>query len=216
MIRPQSLSSISQRCGTRANGACVPPVQSGLSSVIRKWSAFAVVGNVSESSRLVNLNLFGVLIPPLFGSRRWLGTSLATPTPLIQQVLLGSRPALDDDVRDLMGAWLGTLAEWTHFATWTFSQPVSLAGAWDLGRKHLAWLCRWDVDNERGPVVTDEQTHRRDQESSSKSSLQAFAGVSSHRKRRGRGIMLWSPESQLFRPFVGCACQPGSGVRSAA
>ena len=87
-------------------------------------------------------------------------------------------PGADNDVlRERMGCWLGSLADWTQFATWTFSRPVSVAGASDLGRKHLDWLCRWDVDNERGLAAGDERTRRRDERTRQKAAskrLQAF------------------------------------------
>jgi hypothetical protein len=62
--------------------------------------------------------------------------------------------ASNDDIRrEVMGTLLGTLALWTQFATWTFSRPVTVAGAMHLGMRHLRWLARWDVDTERGPSV---------------------------------------------------------------
>jgi hypothetical protein len=64
--------------------------------------------------------------------------------------------ASDNDVRrELMGSWLGELANYTHFCTWTFSRPVTVAGAMDFGKKHLRFLARWDVDTERGGTVSD-------------------------------------------------------------
>lgn len=70
--------------------------------------------------------------------------------------------ASDNDVRrELMGAWLGGLAKWTHFCTWTFSRPVSVAGAMDWGRRHVRWLARWDVDTERDGTLGDSLNENR-------------------------------------------------------
>jgi hypothetical protein len=44
------------------------------------------------------------------------------------------------EVNQAMGDWLGTLAPWDVFSTWTFSRPVSVDGAMYWGRKHLDWL----------------------------------------------------------------------------
>jgi hypothetical protein len=77
-----------------------------------------------------------------------------------------SARASDDDIRrERMGAWLGELARWTHFCTWTFSRPVNVAAAMHFGRVHLRWLARWDVDTERGGTIGDflKQNRYRDQ-----------------------------------------------------
>lgn len=44
------------------------------------------------------------------------------------------------EVKEAMGTWLGELAPWDHFATWTFSRPVTVNGAMHWGRRHLVTL----------------------------------------------------------------------------
>ena len=44
------------------------------------------------------------------------------------------------EVKDEMGKWLGQLAPWDVFSTWTFSEPVSVNAAMYWGRQHLRWL----------------------------------------------------------------------------
>lgn len=39
-----------------------------------------------------------------------------------------------------MGEWLGTLAPWDVFSTWTFSRPVQVHGALFWARRHLTYL----------------------------------------------------------------------------
>lgn len=39
-----------------------------------------------------------------------------------------------------MGTWLGELAPWDVFATWTFARPVTVNGAMYQARRHLAVL----------------------------------------------------------------------------
>jgi hypothetical protein len=39
-----------------------------------------------------------------------------------------------------MGLWLGNLAPWDVFSTWTFSRPVNVNGAMYWGRRHIRWL----------------------------------------------------------------------------
>lgn len=51
----------------------------------------------------------------------------------------GIRPS-GESLNEAMGAWLGGLAPWDAFTTWTFSRPVSLDGAMYWGRHHLRWL----------------------------------------------------------------------------
>jgi len=90
--------------------------------------------------------------------------------------------ASDNDIRrELMGTWLGELAVWTQFCTWTFSRPVTVAAAMHFGRKHLRWLARWDVDAERGRPVDNryqgERERRKDErarENAARKRLQAF------------------------------------------
>lgn len=41
------------------------------------------------------------------------------------------------EVKDAMGDWLGELALWDVFATWTFAKPVSAAGAMHMVRRYL-------------------------------------------------------------------------------
>jgi hypothetical protein len=43
-------------------------------------------------------------------------------------------------LNETMGDWLGKLAPWDVFSTWTFSRPVTLSGAMYWGRRHIRWL----------------------------------------------------------------------------
>jgi hypothetical protein len=43
-------------------------------------------------------------------------------------------------VKEIMGTWLGKLAPWDAFATWTFSRPVNVHGAMYVARRHLRWV----------------------------------------------------------------------------
>jgi len=87
-------------------------------------------------------------------------------------------PASDGDIRrELMGAWLGGLATYTHYATWTFSRPVGVAGAMDWGRRHIEWLARWDVDNESGGGVAECPRDERARQRAARKRLQAFLAV---------------------------------------
>ena len=64
--------------------------------------------------------------------------------------------ASDNDIRrEGMGSWLGGLATYTHFCTWTFSRPISVEGAMGWGKRHLRFLARWDVDAERGGTIRE-------------------------------------------------------------
>jgi hypothetical protein len=45
-----------------------------------------------------------------------------------------------DVLKELMGDWLGKLAPWNAFGTWTFSKPVNVDGAMYMGRRHLGWI----------------------------------------------------------------------------
>jgi len=45
-----------------------------------------------------------------------------------------------DIIKETMGEWLGKLAPWDVFASWTFSKPVNVDGAMYMGRRHLAWM----------------------------------------------------------------------------
>ncbi len=45
-----------------------------------------------------------------------------------------------DELKAVMGTWLGELAPWDVFSTWTFSRPVRVHGALYWTRRHLAWL----------------------------------------------------------------------------
>lgn len=46
----------------------------------------------------------------------------------------------DEAVKQAMGQWLGGLAPWDVFATWTFSRLVNVQGAMYMGRRHLRWV----------------------------------------------------------------------------
>ena len=43
-------------------------------------------------------------------------------------------------MKGAMGEWLGRLAPWDVFSTWTFSRLVHVHGAMYWARRHLAWL----------------------------------------------------------------------------
>ncbi len=45
-----------------------------------------------------------------------------------------------EGLREAMGTWLGEVALWDVFSTWTFSRPVSVHGAIYWARRHLLWL----------------------------------------------------------------------------
>jgi len=45
-----------------------------------------------------------------------------------------------DILKELMGSWLGRLAPWDVFATWTFDRPVNPAGAMYWTKRHLGWI----------------------------------------------------------------------------
>jgi len=44
------------------------------------------------------------------------------------------------EVKEAMGNWLGDLAPWEVFSTWTFSRPVKVTGAMYWARRHLKTL----------------------------------------------------------------------------
>lgn len=46
----------------------------------------------------------------------------------------------DSELKEAMGTWLGQLAPWDVFSTWTFSRPVQVGGAMFWARRHLRWL----------------------------------------------------------------------------
>jgi hypothetical protein len=46
----------------------------------------------------------------------------------------------NEELKNAMGEWLGQLAPWDVFSTWTFSRPVQLGGAMFWARRHLRWL----------------------------------------------------------------------------
>jgi len=51
------------------------------------------------------------------------------------------REVLDKaEVKAAMGNWLGDLAPWDVFSTWTFSRPVRVAGAMHWARRHVCTL----------------------------------------------------------------------------
>lgn len=49
-------------------------------------------------------------------------------------------PTNDEALKNAMGEWLGQLAPWDVFSTWTFSRITQLGGAMFWARKHLRWL----------------------------------------------------------------------------
>lgn len=46
------------------------------------------------------------------------------------------------ELKEAMGTWLGQLAPWDVFSTWTFSRPVQVHGALYWGKRHLDFLER--------------------------------------------------------------------------
>ena len=46
----------------------------------------------------------------------------------------------DDEIKEAMGTWLGQLAPWDVFSTWTFSRPTQVSGAMFWALRHLRWL----------------------------------------------------------------------------
>lgn len=48
--------------------------------------------------------------------------------------------SVPDVTKELMGTWLGRLAPWDVFATWTFSRLVNVQGAMYMARRHLRWV----------------------------------------------------------------------------
>ncbi len=44
------------------------------------------------------------------------------------------------EIKDAMGEWLGDLAPWDVFGTWTFDRIVTAAGAMAWARKYFAWV----------------------------------------------------------------------------
>ena len=46
------------------------------------------------------------------------------------------------EINEAMGKWLGDLAPWDVFSTWTFSRPVNVQGAMYMARRHLRWVER--------------------------------------------------------------------------
>jgi len=49
-------------------------------------------------------------------------------------------PANCEELKQAMGEWLGQLAPWDVFATWTFSRAVTVDGAMFWARRHLRRL----------------------------------------------------------------------------
>ncbi|MBI3668745.1 MAG: hypothetical protein HY237_03045 [Acidobacteria bacterium] len=49
-------------------------------------------------------------------------------------------PTSKKELKDAMGEWLGLLAPWDVFSTYTFSRLVNTGGAMFWGRRHLSWL----------------------------------------------------------------------------
>lgn len=45
-----------------------------------------------------------------------------------------------EELKTAMGEWLGSLAPWDVFSTWTFSRPVNVQGAMYMARRHLRWV----------------------------------------------------------------------------
>ena len=49
-------------------------------------------------------------------------------------------PRNREELQDAMGEWLGQLAPWDVFSTWTFSRLTQVGGAMFWAKKHLRWL----------------------------------------------------------------------------
>lgn len=45
-----------------------------------------------------------------------------------------------DELQDEMGKWLGEIAPWDVFSTWTFSRITQVGGATFWAKRHLRWL----------------------------------------------------------------------------
>lgn len=45
-----------------------------------------------------------------------------------------------EDLKERMGTWLGELAPWDVYSTWTFSRLTGESGAMFWARRHLRWL----------------------------------------------------------------------------
>lgn len=48
--------------------------------------------------------------------------------------------AKQEELKETMGNWLGELAPWDAFVTWTFGRIVTANGAMFWGKRHLKWL----------------------------------------------------------------------------
>jgi hypothetical protein len=49
-------------------------------------------------------------------------------------------PANGEELKNAMGEWIGQLAPWDVFSTWTFARPVQTSGAMFWAHRHLRWL----------------------------------------------------------------------------
>jgi hypothetical protein len=47
---------------------------------------------------------------------------------------------INEELKLAMGEWLGQLAPWDVFTTWTFARPVQLGGVMYWTHRHLRWL----------------------------------------------------------------------------
>jgi hypothetical protein len=45
-----------------------------------------------------------------------------------------------DELKEIMGTWLGDLAPWDAFATWTFNRIVTAVGAMFWAKHHIKWM----------------------------------------------------------------------------
>jgi hypothetical protein len=52
----------------------------------------------------------------------------------------GTIASRTDILNEIMGSWLGRLAPWDVFATWTFDRIVQVNGALFWAKKHLRWV----------------------------------------------------------------------------
>ena len=64
----------------------------------------------------------------------------------------------DGELKEAMGTWLGQLAPWDVFSTWTFSRPVQVGGAMFWARRHLQWIERVAANRIYGFVGAKQET----------------------------------------------------------
>jgi hypothetical protein len=60
-----------------------------------------------------------------------------------------------EKVKEEMGNWLGQLAPWDAYATWTFSRIVTAYGAMFWAKRHIEWLEHSAAQNVYGFVAAE-------------------------------------------------------------